>query len=142
MNEAIRKQIINLIWRGYGSLAIVEEFSPTGDRAERELSDAIGTIRTQIEDLVRDLRGGIVESALRGGFTTSQVLDTIKEHGQDLIPLFDLQCLIAGVQAKIDAEKQKEQDEVERVEAEARKLAIQKQIDDAKAALRASGAQI
>ncbi len=143
ISEATRKNIILLIWRGFGSLDIVSEFTrrrdaPPGDRAEREISDAVSELRTQIEELVRDLRGGIVEAALRKGFGERDVLDGILNNS-DLIPQWDLQVLVSGVKAKIDAENKPAKEAAEKAEADARKAAIQKRIDDAKAALRKMG---
>ncbi len=138
ISEIIRKQIINLVWRGYGSLAIVKEFNPGTAGEERELSDAASTIRSEIETLVRDLRGGIVEAALRKGFGEKEVLDGILSNS-DLVPRWDAEVLISGVAAKLDEENRPAREAAEKAASEARRTAIQKQIDDARASLRAIG---
>lgn len=136
------KEIVNYIWRGYGSLAIVKEFSPTGDRAERELLDAIAETRSAIEKLIQELPG-IIEAALRtGNFTAQQIIETVMQDGQGLVPRFNVECLVSGIAAKIDKEGQTAREAAEKAAADAKKAAIHKQIDDATAALRAMGAQL
>jgi hypothetical protein len=136
------KEIVSLIWSGYRDLEIIRHRAPGTDREERELEKAIRETRSAIEDLKRDLPG-ILEIVLREGkFTMTQVFDVITEKGQGLIPPFDLECLISKAQNKIDGEKQAAQEAIERAQAEVRRAAIQKRIDDALAALRATGAQL
>src|SRR5258708_27910396 len=109
------KNIVGRIWSNYGDLAIIRDFNPATRGEEYQLEKAIRETRAVIKDLVRDLPG-IIEAALREGFTTSQVFDVVREKGQDLIPPFDLACLISNAQTKINAKKQAAHDVVDEAE--------------------------
>src|SRR5260221_2583866 len=95
------KNIVGRIWSKYSDLAIIRDFNPATRGEEYQLEKAIRETRAEIEKLVRDLPS-IIESALREGFSTSQVFDVITEKGEGLIPPFDLECLISKAQSKID----------------------------------------
>ena len=134
-------EIVSRIWQHYSTLDIVKDLAPGTDREERELFERISQTRSAIEQLVRDLPG-IIEAALREGFTHTQVFDVITEKGEGLIPRWNLEVLIGGAQAKLDAENKDAREAAEKADAEAKKAATQKIIDDALANLRATGAQI
>lgn len=134
-------KIVSLFWRGFGTLAILREFNPGTAGEEREIENAISETRTAVEKLRGDLPG-IIRSALLKGFTHKQIFDTIFEKGEGLIPTWDLECLIAGVQKKLDDEGRPAREAAEKAEADARKAAIEKRISDAKQALRDMGAQL
>lgn len=134
-------KIVSYIWRGFGSIDIVKDLAPGTDREEQELFREISETRAAIEKLVRDLPP-IIEAALGRGFTTQRVIETIITDGQGLAPRWNVECLVAGVQAKLNAEQKQAQEAAEKAASEARKAAIQKQIDDAKASLRAMGVDL
>lgn len=135
------QKIVSRIWQNYSALDIIRDLAPGTDREERELEERISETRTAIEQLVRDLPG-IILAALREGFTHTQVFDVITEKGEGLVPSWNLEILIGGAQAKLDAENKDDREAAEKADAEAKKAATQKIIDDALANLRAMGAQI
>jgi len=142
MNTEIRKHAISLIWRGLNSLEVPAEIVKRfdiipGGRQEQQISDAISDLRSEIEDVVKGLPETI-KQAMRKGFTSAQIFDGIVGV-TDLIPEFELRCKISGVAAKLEDEGRPAREAAEKAESQARKAAIQKQIDDAKAALRKMG---
>jgi len=90
---------------------------------------------------VRDLRGGIVEAALRKGFGKKEVLDGILSNS-DLVPRWDAEVLISGVAAKLDKETEPAREAAEKAASDARRAAIAKQIADAKEALKEYGVDL
>ncbi|SRR6266404_3991612 len=138
VSETIRKQIINLIWQGYNSFDIVKEFSPLGDRAERELFDAACAFRADIEKFVKEVPG-LIELGLRNGFDSRQIFDTIDEQGEGLIPRWNLDNFIAAAQKRIEDENAPVIEAAEKAASEARRAAIQQRIDNARQALRDAG---
>jgi hypothetical protein len=132
------QRIVGLIWSGYGTLAIIRDFAPATEGEQLQLEKTIRETRSAIERLVHDLVP-IIEAALREGFTRKQVFDTITEKGEGLIPTRDLEVLISKVVGKLDEESRPAREAEEKAQFQALKDAIQKQIGDANAALRAMG---
>ena len=139
IDETTRKKIVLLIWRGFGFIQIGRELRTldTLPSVEDEIRHAAVKIRTEVENLVKTLPGDI-ETALRKGFSTKQVFDGIMGV-TDLIPVWNLDNFIAAAQRRIEDEGAPEREAAEKAASDARRAAIQKQIDDAKAALRKMG---
>src|SRR6267154_2595498 len=94
------KSIVAYVWRNFRDLEIIRDIAPGTDREEQELSTTIRETRAAIKNLTDQLPS-IIETAFRRGFTAKQVFDTITEKGEGLIPPWDLDCFIAGVQKKL-----------------------------------------
>lgn len=146
MNTGVRDATIKAIWRGESTMDIVKiivarfDMVP-GGHEEREVGLQVARLRTEIENLVRDLPDKI-EKALREGFSWQQVREVIDEQNGHLIPNFNLDALIGRVAGKIAKEKEAEQDAIEKKEHDAKMAAIQAQIDGALANLRKMGVEL
>ena len=134
-------EIVSRIWQGYGWIEIVASLAPATGGEDDRLSEEVSRTRSAVEELVRDLPD-IIEAALRKGFTQGEVIDVILDKGEGLVPRWNLEVMIAGIAGKLKKENTAEREAAERAEAETKKAAIQKTIDDALANLRNMGVQL
>lgn len=130
--------IADKIWQGFSLIKIAEllEYEGPMSAEHREaLPSLIADVHTRIKKEVQRLPE-VVEIALRKGFTPKEVFDTYQRLLPGVIAPWNLQVTIDGVAAKIAEEGERARETAEKQAAEAKRAAIQKQIEDAKATLR------
>jgi hypothetical protein len=100
----IRKDTINLILRGFGTLDIVNEmqkkYDLLGPTIERDLMIEINKLRTEIIEFTR-VAPGIAESAFNEGLEWREVLATLDREGNGVLGTWELVQIASAARTRL-----------------------------------------